>query len=153
MEKLRSFLNSTTGQVVGAFVALVTIAIGIRALISQFSGSEVEQMSRDRVMIDTVTGKPFEYTISIGDSVPVKAPSGGLTGVPAEMCFWTKDGQAKKNPTYVLMNSDIGETGPTFCPDCERLVVPMNPPPWTDSTPPPTRQEHHNQRTQAQQNN
>ena len=71
--------------------------------------------------------KAFRYEIKIGDSVPVKAPSGEKSGYPAELCYWTKDGQPKEDPTPVLLNQYVGKSGPTFCPDCGRLVVNHNP--------------------------
>ena len=55
--------------------------------------------------------------------------SGKKTGVPAEACYWTADGGTKKNPTWVLLNELAGKPGPTFCPDCNRLVVGHNPAP------------------------
>ncbi len=75
--------------------------------------------------------------------IPVKSPfTGKETGYKAELCFWTKDGSTKTDPTAVLMNDDVGKPGPTFCPDCGRLVVHHNPVPGPHSKPPPTREEY-----------
>ena len=88
------------------------------------------------------TGKPFEYTIKRGDTLPVKSPhSGKNTGWEAEKCFWTADGKFKSEPTYVLLNEHSGKPGATFCPDCGRLVVRFNPPPTAGATPPPKESE------------
>jgi hypothetical protein len=63
------------------------------------------------------------------------------TGYPAEACYWTADGGTKTEPTWVLMNAVLGKPGPTFCPDCGRLVVARNPMPGPGVKPPPTQQE------------
>ena len=60
---------------------------------------------------------------------PVKSPhSGKETGYEPERCYWTADGKPKPEPTYVLLNAAVGKPGPTFCQDCKRLVVGLNPP-------------------------
>ena len=58
------------------------------------------------------------------------------------MWHWTADGQSKPTPTAVLLNESIDKPGPTFCPDCGRLVVGHNPRPAEASQPPPTAQEY-----------
>ena len=65
-----------------------------------------------------------------------------LMGVPQPRIFWTKDGKPKQDPTPVLLNSWIGKSGPTFCPDCGRLVVGHNPIPGPNSKPPPTKADY-----------
>jgi hypothetical protein len=93
--------------------------------------------------MDATTGKPYNYSIKLGDKIPVKAPSGGMAGYPAEPCYWTKDGKIKNDPTYVLLNEYVGKPGPTFCPDCGRLVRSHNPAPQGPETrPPPTKAEY-----------
>jgi hypothetical protein len=77
----------------------------------------------------------------IGQSIPIKAPSGNNSGYPAELCYWTKDGQAKTDPTPVLLNVLVGKPGPTFCPDCGRLVVGHNPRPGAGVKAPMTQEE------------
>ena len=78
---------------------------------------------RPLIVIDATTGKTFEHEVAVGDKLPLKAPSGGMTGYPAEFCYWTKDGKIKKDPTPVLLNARVGKPGPTFCPDCGRSLV------------------------------
>jgi len=104
--------------------------------------SEAEALSHDHVFVDSKTMKPFNHELQIGDMIPVQAPSGGKTGYPAELCFWTKDGKEKKEPTAVLLNQIIGKTGPTFCPECGRLVKAHNPRPGPNVNPPPTAAEY-----------
>ena len=75
-------------------------------------------------------------------TMPVLSPfSGKNTGYPAELCYWTKDGSIKTDPTPVLLNTYIGDNSPTFCPDCGRLVVGHNPRAVAGAHAPPTKQE------------
>jgi len=95
------------------------------------SGANPGVASRHRTMIDSVTLEVFkDFGIREGDTIPYKNPkTGEHTLFPAERCYWTKDGKAKVEPTYVLLNEDAGKPGPTICPDCGRRVVPHNPMP------------------------
>lgn len=136
--------KSSPLRVVGALVFIV-IAIGIVYwMIQNFSGKPQSGFdASQRVFIDSETLKPFNYELKLNDTVPVSSPfSGKKTGYPAEMCYWTKDGTIKEEPTPVLLNEAVGKPGPTFCPDCGRLVTAHNPPPQTGATPPPTRDEY-----------
>lgn len=89
------------------------------------------EASRIRVAVDSETGKVFEnHAIKDGESWPWKHPSTGKnTLYPAEACYWTSDGKAKLEPTYVALNSIMGKEGDTICPDCGRKVVAHNPMP------------------------
>lgn len=83
-----------------------------------------------KTFVCSETGKPFEYSISVGEKWPVPSPyTGRKTGYPAEACYWTKDGKRKSEPTYVILNEYLGKPGDTICPDCGRLVVGHNPMP------------------------
>jgi len=94
--------------------------------------------------ICTETGKPFRHQIKMGESLPIESPySGKKTGVPAEACYWNADGTTRKEPVWVLLNQWIHKPGPTFCPDCGRLVVGHNPPPGPGARPPPTSTEYY----------
>lgn len=90
--------------------------------------------SRIRVAIDSETGEVFrDYRVSEGATLPWKNPKTGRhTLFPAATCYWTREGKAKLEPTYVLLNEDVGKPGPTLCPDCGRVVVPHNPMPPTE---------------------
>jgi hypothetical protein len=99
--------------------------------------------SRERLYICSETGKAFAGELQPGGSNVLRSPfSGRNTGYLAELCFWTKDGSAKAEPTPVLLNSWIGKDGPTFCPDCGRLVVVHNPRPVPGIKPPPVRKDY-----------
>jgi hypothetical protein len=139
---LRRFLNSNAGKIVAVVVMVIFVALAAYVIWDNLGPSDAARLSTDRMFIDAKTGKPFEHTLKPGDVIPVKAPSGGNTGYPAELCYWTADGKIKKDPTPVLVNARIGKPGPTFCPDCGRLVVVHNPAPDASSKPPPTKAEY-----------
>jgi hypothetical protein len=95
------------------------------------------------LFVNVQTGKTFHEALSVGMVFPVKSPdTGDMSGYPAELCYWTKDGSPKKDPTAVALNSYLGKPEPTFCPDCGRLVVEHNPLPGPGVRPPPTREEY-----------
>jgi hypothetical protein len=142
MNGLREFLKTTGGQILGSVVALAAIVLMIWMIRGYFGPSDAAKLSLDRIFVDAANGKPFEHVISPGEKFPVKAPSGGNTGYPAELCYWTKDGKIKSEPTPVLINQWVGKPGPTFCPDCGRLVIGHNPYPAPGAKPPPTQAEY-----------
>ena len=109
-----------------------------------FAPSPEVAQANDRIYICSETGKSFHVSLSDldGKTVPIYSPySHKNTGYPAELCYWNADGTPKKDPTPVLLNSDIGKPEPTFCPDCGRLVVGHNPMPVPGRQPPPTQAE------------
>ena len=141
LEKLREFFRSPAGMAVAGVVVLIGLYFAVSA-VRGISTSEAEQLSANRAFIDVKTGKPYRYEVKPGTSIPAPAPSGGNTGYPAELCYWTKDGKEKKDPTFVLLNTFKGNKEPTFCPDCGRLVVPHNPRPGPDVKVPPIQEEY-----------
>jgi len=143
MAGLREFLNGPAGKGVGIVVLLIGLVAGFFAIKGNFGKSEAADLSQGRVFIDAENGKAFNHTVTIGETMPVKSPfSGKNTGWEAERCYWTKEGKPKQDPTFVLLNSHKpGGKEPTFCPDCGRLVVPLNPPASTSLPPPPTQAE------------
>ena len=141
MERWRAFLKGGPGKVLAAvvvFAALVAIVMQVRGLTS----SEAERRSATRMFVDAETGKAFEYNLSGNAEIPAPAPSGKKSGYPAEACYWTRDGQTKTEPTWVLINMWKGSNEPTFCRDCGRLVVGHNPAPGPGVIPPPTEDEY-----------
>lgn len=138
----REFFRSRNGQ----YVAFAFIALGVAAaaysIYSNLGPSEAIDMANHRPFIDAKTGKLFYADMKPGVTIPVKAPSGGMTGYPPEACYWTKDGKIKDTPTYVLLNSTLGKSEPTFCPDCGRLVRSHNPMAMPGRKPPPTKEQY-----------
>jgi hypothetical protein len=139
---LREFLNSSRGRTV-SFAAVILMLVAAGFLVWRaMAPSDAQAIARDHVFMDSKTMKPFSHELKMGDHIPCDAPSGGKTGYPAELCYWTKDGQVRKDPYPVLLNSWIGKSGPTFCPDCGRLVVGHNPEPKPSGKAPPTEAEY-----------
>ncbi|GIW73602.1 MAG: hypothetical protein KatS3mg103_0124 [Phycisphaerales bacterium] len=99
--------------------------LGARALRSE--SASLERWSRHRTLIDPQTGQVFvDFPIPDGASYPLENPKTGTrTLVPAEACYWTRDGRAKLEPTWVY----VPEGGRVTCPDCGRPVVGRNPQP------------------------
>ena len=142
-ERLRTKVNTGVGKGAVAAVMLVAVALAVWSARRNFGTSPAAALAADRVFMCTETGKAFNYTLKRGDELPILSPhSGKRTGWEAERCFWTADGKVKPEPTFVLLNRHKGEKGPTFCPDCGRLVVQLNPAVHAGSTPPPTKEEY-----------
>ena len=143
MVSLRELLDSKSGKVAASVIALAGVVACLAAARSFFGSNSAEAASRDRLFICSETGKTFHYTLQKGDPIPVPSPASKKnTGYPAELCFWTKEGTVKEDPTPVLLNQYKGDRSPTFCPDCGRLVVAHNPAPRPGMKPPPTREQY-----------
>jgi hypothetical protein len=142
MQWIGKFFKTTIGKTVAALLMLVVLgAIYVEA--RDFISPPVRALMTQRVFICSATGKTFTHELAVGESIPVYSPySGQNTGYPAEYCYWNADGTTKTTPTPVLLNSYLNKPGPTFCPDCGRLVVFHNPSPTPGMTPPPTREEY-----------
>jgi hypothetical protein len=142
MSQWRAFFRRPAGLaclgllVIGSAIALVYSVQGF------VSSDNPASLSRRGWFVDSATLQPFEYQIQVGDKIPVVAPSGGRTGYPAEPCYWTRDGRLRAEPYPVLLNSSIGKSEPTFCPDCGRLVKPHAAPPAPGEKPSPTQAEY-----------
>ena len=121
-------MRGKRGKVLASLLAVIGVAglwwSGKRVL----GKTDAAGISQTRWMICSETGKVFEGSIQRGSVFPLYSPySKRQTGYPAERCFWTADGQIKSEPTFVLVKGHLGEKGPTFCPDCGRLVLVNNP--------------------------
>jgi hypothetical protein len=142
MPGFREFLESPKGRYAGIAVITLGLAAAGYSIYSNVGESAVVDMTTHRPFIDAKTGKLFYVDMTAGVGVPTRAPSGGDTGYPPELCYWTKDGKIKSEPTYVLLNTYKGLPEPTFCPDCGRLVRGHNPTAFPNSKPPPTKAEY-----------
>ena len=143
MTALRNFLKTGPGKAAGIGLTVLAVGVMVYSIYSNLGDDVVTANSRQRIYICAKTGKSFGHTIKLGDSTPVESPhSGEKTGYPAELCYWTADGGMKTEPTPVLLNAYAGKTGPTFCPECKRLVVGQNPPAQAGMTPPPTEDQY-----------
>ena len=144
-ERLRQFFDSTAGKITAVVIFLAALLI---LYVSARPRNDAANLSARRTFICSETGKPFTAKVEIGMTIPIKSPySGKNTGYPAELCYWTKDGGVRKEPFPVLLKRSLDATaGPTFCPDCGRLVVGHNPTPSDAKGPPPTEQEYNARR-------
>jgi hypothetical protein len=142
MQHLRQFSDSKGGKVVVTIFFLAVVCAGVYA-ISDYFKEAAPADAYYTTYICTETGKSFRHKNQIGEMQPILSPySGKNTGVPAEACYWTTDGKEKREPTWVLLNEAVGKPGPTFCPDCGRLVVGHNPRPGEGVKLPPTETEY-----------
>src|SRR5260221_4541450 len=98
--KLQAFLETRAGKVAIAVAgALLLYVVYLLARPHDVAGD----LARGRVFICTETNKSFKVTLEEGMMIPVKSPySGKNTGYPAELCYWTADGQPTKEPHAVL---------------------------------------------------
>ena len=138
----REFFNSKRGRYAGIGLLAVAILAMLWSLRSTLGPSDIARASRQRIFIDSATGKSFDVELEPGMKIPVKSPSGSETGFPAELCYWTADGGVNNEPTPVLLNSFLDKPDPTFCPDCGRLVVAQNPRAKAGFRPPPKQSEY-----------
>lgn len=142
MRGFRELLRGRRGLAVAVGLIVLAAAALTPTIRRWRADGEAARASRDRVFICAQTGKTFQFLIEPGCTYPVLSPhSHKNTGYPAEMCYWTAEGNPKAEPTPVLLNQYAGIDGPTFCPDCGRLVRGHNPPPRPGAAPPPTRAE------------
>jgi hypothetical protein len=142
-ERLREFSESSAGKVTVGVIIVAAAAMVWMSVRSNLGTSNAGKMASDRMFICAKTGKSFWHTLERGESIPVYSSySKEKTGYPAELCFWNADGSVRKEGFPVLLNQYKGEAGPTFCPDCGRLVIGHNPPADPSHKPPVTKDEY-----------
>lgn len=148
MEKIRQFLNTKAGKAISLFVVILALLWAGLSIASAMRGSDEAADSWTRTYVCSETGKAFTTKIEVGWTNPVPSPySGKNTGWPAEFCGWNKDGSIRSEPFPVLLNIYTNVKGPTFCPDCGRLVKIKNPPAIAGEQPPPTKAEYSKHRS------
>jgi hypothetical protein len=145
---IKDFLQQSGGKAVGVGFALLAIGVMGWMLLVPDAASSLADDTNYRIFIDA-DGNTFRHRLVPGEAAIAKGPT-GKDAVPAELCYWTKDGKPKPTPTPVMLNSLKGKPEPTFCPDCDRLVRPLNPPADMGGVAmpvPPTRQEWESRRS------
>jgi hypothetical protein len=134
--------RSAAGKVASVVFIILSLGVGFYVIRNSLK-SDTPDSAFSVTYIDTENGKAFQHRPVAGETSPIVSPySGKNTGVMGEPCYWTASGQPKTDPTWVLLNEAVGKSGPTFCPDCGRLVVGHNPRPAPGRKPPPTQQEY-----------
>jgi hypothetical protein len=152
MANIREFINEFSatpkGKIALGVITLISVVLFWRVFAGGSSWERQAAANAGRwTFICTETKKTFELKTDENTPNPAPSPySGKNTGVYAEACYWTADGKVKDEPTWVLLNERIGKPGPTFCPDCGRLVTEMNPSPMYQHEAPPTKQEYETSR-------
>jgi hypothetical protein len=137
----REFFRTAAGRGVAIGLVALGIVVCVWSFMS-FMRDEAYDLARGRVFICAETKKPYSVTLNEHMKIPYDSPhSGKPTGYPAELCYWTKEGKPKEDPTPVLLNSYINQPEPTFCPDCGRLVTLRNAFAEPGAKPPPTEAE------------
>ena len=147
---MNDFFSTSLGRTVLIAIALALLGGSAWMIWSNVGPSAAVAAANDPIFIDADTGYAFHCKLVAGMSIPVVSPdTGKANGYPAELCYWTKDGHVKSDPTPVLLNTYRGKSGPTFCPDCGRLVVPVNPMAIEGHRPPPTEADYWAERGQT----
>lgn len=109
----------------GVFVlSLAVLGYVLFSTFQSFSNDPRRAAGYTRVM-DSETGEYIEQFPFTGERLvfpAVNPKTGKKTLFPVELCYWTKDGRAKIDPTPVILNQWLGKPGQTICPDCGRPV-------------------------------
>lgn len=139
MGPLRRLFESSAGKGTAIAFCLAATAVAVYFCFSFFKG-DTPDFAQYTTYVCAETGKAFRHKNMMGETLPIYSPySDKNTGYPGEACYWTSDGRIKAEPTWVLLNEAVGKAGPTYCPECGRLVVGHNPKPKAGSMPPPLR--------------
>lgn len=140
---VHEFMKTSGGKATAIAGIILCVAAAAWSIWSNVGQDRAVVEANSVVMMDIETGKTFKVELTPDMAYPAKSPyTGRFTGYRTEMCGWTKDGHVRKEPFYVVLNSELGKPGPTFCPDCGRLVVAHNPKAVEGHRPPPTQAEY-----------
>ena len=141
MDQSDSWLQTPRGKIMALLLCVAAMGVAIWEIKAYLHGNTPGDPNT-QMYVDSETGKAFPHKSVVGEMIPITSPfTGNKTAYPGVPCFWTADGQLKKDPTWLILNETLGKRGPTFCPDCGRLVRPMQPMPKPGDKPPPTRDE------------
>jgi hypothetical protein len=140
---MREFFSTARGRMVAVLFCMAGLGAITWSIWSNLMPNSAVAAANDPLFVNAETGYAFHCKLKIGMAIPVVCPdTGKATGYKAELCYWTKDGHVKEEPTPVALKEDQGQPGPTFCPDCGRLVMLHNPRAAENRSPPPTEAEY-----------
>ncbi len=109
-------------------ILIVAVVLAWRGL----SSGPRYRISAERAFKCAECGEVFEHVLQIGDKEPFECPACDRpAGWATEKCYWTKDGKAKLDPTFVILKTrlDPDSDEKTYCPDCGREIKGHNPRP------------------------
>lgn len=115
-------------KALATIVAVLLVGYAGYAIFSGLGEPDFVANANMRVLMDSETGEQFEIEIS-PDTEPyphVNPKTGTTTLFPTEVCYARGCGSFPKG-TRVILNVWLDKKGPTYCPNCGALVVPMNP--------------------------
>ena len=142
MGAVNQFLSTKGGRITAVALGVIGLGVAVYSIVTYLKG-DMPSNAFYTTYVCAETGKSFRHKNEMGETIPILSPfSGKNTAYPGEACFWNADGSTKPEPTWVLLNDAIGKSGPTFCPDCGRLVVGHNPRPVAGGKAPPTRAQY-----------
>jgi hypothetical protein len=143
MMSVREYMQTSAGKAIAILAIVLCIAGAAWSVWSNVGQDAAVKDASALIFVDIENGKTFRINPTADMPYPCKSPfTGHMTCYHAELCGWTKDGHVRSEPFPVVLNSDLGKSGPTFCPDCGRLVVAHNPLAAEGRRPPPTQQEY-----------
>jgi hypothetical protein len=143
MEYLERFLATPAGKVIASLLSVVLVVLAVYTTMGYMRGDEPDSAHYTEY-VDSETGQAFRHKNEMGETQPLYSPfSKKEDAYPGEPCYWTASGKIKTDPTWVLLNETLHKPGPTFCPDCHRLVIAHNPMAEAGATPPPTEEEYY----------
>ena len=120
-------IGLSSRQRVLAVLAGTLLVLSLWYLWRQAFPHTVADDANTRWYVCSETNKPFQHTLKVGETEPILSPfTKKNTGWRGEPCYWTKDGKAKKNPTWVLVKARMGLEGKTLCPECGHEVTVHN---------------------------
>jgi hypothetical protein len=141
MVESESWLQKPSGKIAASSLCVAAVVLLIWELKASFHG-DTPGDPNTTMYVDSETGKAFPHKNVVGESIPVLSPfTDRNTGYPGNPCYWTASGEIRKDPFWLLLNSQLGKAGPTFCPDCGRLFIPRQGVPRPGQKPPPAREE------------
>ncbi|MBS0191346.1 MAG: hypothetical protein U0573_09790 [Phycisphaerales bacterium] len=134
-KKARSVDSDSSGRTrLIATIAFLAVSLAVLGYVAFSSISsyrnDPRRLARFSVVKDSETGEVIKEFPLPDEGYPAVNPkTGKRTIYPAEACYWTKEGKAKLDPTYVILNAWFGKKDVTRCPDCGRTVTKSNPMP------------------------
>lgn len=120
-----------SGKVLG-MLALTVVSLSVLGYVLWSSYNNVANTAIRSAFLTTMkdseTGEVFKQVdIRLEKNIPFTNPKTKTkTLYPAEECYWTKEGKAKLEPDYVILNERLGKPGRTICPVCGRTVTRSN---------------------------